>query len=247
MIEKIKIPVDIQSKADILVKRFIEKKIYPFNDIVWAIRKGFDEDTAENILPAIKMSYYAYLSDATDAELEKMSSVDFVKSFGTVEGAIKPKEEIKEGFIKEIEKVDLSSYYKPFNEKLKEEIKKQEIKEVILPPQLEMRVTKDYIQWRSSPKEDWKNLILIERLKGDQGDKGDKGESGERGPQGKRSIATTQSYVTKAEIEKVLTGLIQTHYHPGGGGVDQDLRIDGGYPNSIYTFEQRIDGGDPNG
>jgi len=80
-----KIPADKQLKAIELVGKFIEKELYPFDNIVQAVRQKYGDERTERLLPALKSGYSAYLSNATDAETEKMDSFDYVKKYALEE------------------------------------------------------------------------------------------------------------------------------------------------------------------
>ena len=76
-----KIPSEIQTKANELITKFIEEEIYQFDNILSAIRQSFGESILNKIFPALKSGYTAYLSNADDAELEKMDSFDYVRKY----------------------------------------------------------------------------------------------------------------------------------------------------------------------
>jgi hypothetical protein len=76
-----KIPSDVQTKANDLIGKFIDKEVYRFKDIVEATGNAFGEETLQRIFPALKAGYTAYLTNATDAETKEMDSFDIVKKF----------------------------------------------------------------------------------------------------------------------------------------------------------------------
>lgn len=103
-----KIPSDIQTKANELIGKFVEKGIIKFDAVIKAVDQAFGRQTLERIFPALKSGYTAYLTNADDAEASKMDSFDYVKKYQLEK--LNPPEEQKTDKMPEPESIPLSAF-----------------------------------------------------------------------------------------------------------------------------------------
>lgn len=74
-----KIPAQIQTLANDLVNKFIDKKIVKIKDILDTVKAKYGDETLSKLFPALKAGYSAYLMNADEMELKGMDSFDDVR------------------------------------------------------------------------------------------------------------------------------------------------------------------------
>lgn len=92
-----KIPADIQTKANELIGRFVEKDITKFDEIIKIVEDKFGQKTLERIFPALKAGYTAYLTNAPEDIIQKMDTFDYVRNYSLEKPAEESDEEEKPG------------------------------------------------------------------------------------------------------------------------------------------------------